>query len=71
MATMTTTTPPTYTQREPGQRETASPRDLAERGMRTVAPRVDIYEAEKAYVLLADMPGVLPDGLDVVPSTTS
>ena len=66
MATMTTTTPPTYTQREPGQRETTSPRDLAERGMRTVAPRVDIYEAEKIYVLLADMPGVLPDGLEVV-----
>jgi len=26
---------------------------------------VDIYETEKAYVLLADMPGVATDGLDV------
>jgi hypothetical protein len=26
---------------------------------------VDIYETEKAYVLLADMPGVAADGLDV------
>jgi HSP20 family molecular chaperone IbpA len=27
---------------------------------------VDIYETEKAYVLLADMPGIGPEGLDVV-----
>jgi HSP20 family protein len=32
----------------------------------TVAPRVDIYETDTAYVLLADMPGVMPDGLDVL-----
>jgi HSP20 family protein len=53
MATMTTPPPTT--------RETAE-----QRTARTVSPRVDIYEAEKAYVLLADMPGVTPDGLDVV-----
>ena len=50
----TTTTVPT-----PARRETA------ERPARTVSPRVDIYETEKSYVLLADMPGVAPDGLDV------
>jgi HSP20 family protein len=41
-------------------------REMAERAARTMAPLVDIYEAEKAFVLLADMPGVAPDGLDVV-----
>ncbi len=40
-------------------------RETAERAARTVSPRVDIYETEKAYVLLADMPGVPPEGLDV------
>jgi HSP20 family molecular chaperone IbpA len=55
MATMTTTnTPPASTQ----------PR-TAERAVRTLSPRVDIYETDKAYVLLADMPGVGPDGLEV------
>jgi len=37
-----------------------------ERTVRSIAPRVDIYETDTAYVLLADMPGVPPDGLDVV-----
>ena len=41
-------------------------REAPERAVRTIAPRVDIYETEKSYVLLADMPGVTPDGLDVV-----
>lgn len=36
-----------------------------ERTGRTVVPRVDIYETDKAYVLLADMPGVGTDGLEV------
>ena len=59
MATMTTTpttTAPATTPRRDGGGHTMS----------TVAPPVDIYETEKAYVLLADMPGVSPDGLDVV-----
>jgi HSP20 family molecular chaperone IbpA len=43
----------------------ATRREAPERTSRTIAPRVDIYEVEKAYVLLADMPGVAPDGLDV------
>jgi len=41
-------------------------REAPERAVRTMAPCVDIYETEKSYVLLADMPGVTPDGLDVV-----
>ena len=56
MATETTpTTAPATTRRE-----------APERTARTIAPRVDIYETEMAYVVLADMPGVTPDGLDVV-----
>ena len=53
MATVMTATP-APTRRESGQR-----------AVRTVAPRVDIFETDKAYVLVADMPGVGPDGLDV------
>jgi HSP20 family protein len=33
---------------------------------RTVAPLVDIYEGDKSFILLADLPGVPADGLDVV-----
>jgi HSP20 family protein len=56
MATITkTTTSPVSTR--PG---------TAERAVRTLSPRVDIFETDKAYVLLADMPGVGSDGLDVV-----
>ncbi len=55
MATMTTTAAPT-----------AGHREKTEREVRTIAPRVDIYETDKAYVLLADMPGVGPEGLEVV-----
>ena len=53
MATLMTTTAPTSTARP-------------ERGARTISPRVDIYETDKAFVLLADMPGVGAAGLDVV-----
>jgi HSP20 family protein len=55
MATMTMNTTQTPTRREPPM----------ERSARTISPRVDIYETDKAYVLVADMPGVAPDGLDV------
>jgi HSP20 family molecular chaperone IbpA len=55
MATMTTTTAAA-----PGRRE------MPRRAARTVAPSVDIYETDTAFVLLADMPGVGPGGLDVV-----
>jgi len=53
MATLMATTAPTSTARP-------------ERAARTTSPRVDIYETEKAFVLLADMPGVGAGGLDVV-----
>ena len=54
MATsMTATTP------APAARESAG------RSARAVLPRVDIYETEKSYMLLADMPGVELGGLDV------
>ena len=55
MATMTQPTAPPPSRRE-----------MPERAPRQVAPAVDIYETETAYVVLADMPGVAPDGLDVV-----
>ncbi len=35
------------------------------RTRRVYVPRTDIYETEDALVLVADMPGVAPDGLDV------
>lgn len=44
----------------------AQPRPESARGQRTVVPRVDIYETDTVYVVLADMPGVTPEGLDVV-----
>jgi HSP20 family molecular chaperone IbpA len=56
MATTLTTPAPT---------STTARREAQERAARTVWPRVDIYETEKAYVLVADLPGVPPDGLDV------
>jgi HSP20 family protein len=47
--------------------ETPKEGSLRESGRETeyVVPAVDIYETEKEYVLLADLPGVRPDGLDV------
>lgn len=54
MATLTTTSP-----------RAAARRETSERAPRTVSPRVDIYEIDKAYVLVADIPGVAPGGLDV------
>lgn len=33
---------------------------------RTIAPLVDVDETDQAFVLVADMPGVRPDALDVV-----
>ena len=35
------------------------------RARRVYVPRTDIYETKEALVLVADMPGVTPDGLDV------
>jgi HSP20 family molecular chaperone IbpA len=44
---------------------TPSEREAAERDVRTVAPRADIFETDTAFVILADMPGVGPDGVEV------
>ena len=46
-------------------------REAIERAARTVAPRVDIYETDTHYVVLADMPGVTSDGLEVVAERAS
>jgi HSP20 family protein len=58
-------------QRQPatgqGGQEVAAPSEGAER-TRTrpvYAPRTDIFETDDGLVILADMPGVSPDGLDV------
>ena len=59
MATTATTTD-TSTTTAPARREVAG------RAVRTMAPRVDIYETDTNYVVLADMPGVTPDGLEVI-----
>jgi HSP20 family protein len=54
MATTTTTPVPAT---RPEARQAA---------VQTIAPLVDVYETDQMYVLLADMPGVQADGLDVV-----
>ena len=59
MATMTMTKPSATAPAE-------TRGEMSERASRTVAPLVDIYETDKSYVLVVDMPGVPPDGLDVV-----
>ena len=45
---------------------TPSEREASERDVPTVAPRADIFETDTAFVILADMPGVGPDGVEVV-----
>ena len=64
MATTTTTTD-TRTTTAPARRE------MAGRATRTMAPRVDIYETDTNFVVLADMPGVTPDGLEVIAERNS
>jgi HSP20 family protein len=44
----------------------ATSREAPERATRTIAPPVDIYETDQHFVVLADMPCVGPDGLDVI-----
>lgn len=56
MATMTMTKPAPAEPR----------RETTERAPSAVPPLVDIYETDTGYVLLADMPGVKPDGLEVI-----
>jgi HSP20 family molecular chaperone IbpA len=40
--------------------------EASRQASRTITPRVDIYETPESFVLLADMPGVAPDGLEIV-----
>jgi HSP20 family molecular chaperone IbpA len=54
MATDTMTAAPPSTEHE------------TERAVRTVSPRADIFETDTAFVILADMPGVRPDGVELV-----
>jgi HSP20 family molecular chaperone IbpA len=54
MATDTMTAVPPSTEHE------------TERAVRTVSPRADIFETDTAFVILADMPGVRPDGVELV-----
>jgi HSP20 family protein len=53
MATSTTATPSSIERQAP------------ERSTRAIAPPVDIYETDNRFVILADIPGVGPDGLEV------
>jgi HSP20 family protein len=63
------------TQKEPARRQETEAQQHVEapppagmertRTRRVYAPRADIFETEKEIVLVADMPGVSPDGLDV------
>jgi HSP20 family protein len=54
MATETLTAAPPSTDHE------------TERAVRTVSPRTDIFETDTAFVILADMPGVGPDDVELI-----
>jgi HSP20 family molecular chaperone IbpA len=48
------------------KQETETPAEVeTTRNVRTFVPRVDIYETENAVVLLADMPGVNENSVDI------
>jgi HSP20 family molecular chaperone IbpA len=40
-------------------------RETSERSTRTIAPPADIFETDQSFVVLADMPGVGPENLEV------
>jgi HSP20 family molecular chaperone IbpA len=44
----------------------ATTRESTERTVTTLIPAVDIFETESQFVLLADMPGVAADGVEVL-----
>jgi len=46
-------------------RDSNATRSEATRNARFVAPRVDIFETDSELLLLADMPGVRPDQIDL------
>ena len=43
----------------------AVPAEVAEERTMTVGPRVDVLETENEFLVLADMPGVKPEDVDV------
>lgn len=43
----------------------------APRAARTSTPWVDIYESDRTFVLIADVPGVAPEGLEIVAESGS
>lgn len=48
------------------KQETETPAEVeTTRNVRTFVPRVDIYETENTVVLVADMPGVNENGVDI------
>jgi HSP20 family protein len=49
--------------REPAA--TPAPAELAEERAVTVSPRVDVLETENEFVVLADVPGVKPEDVDI------
>ena len=55
---MATTTSQTESQTDTGA--------AADRETVTLAPPIDIYETETEFVLFADMPGVAPEGLELI-----
>src|SRR5262245_38125718 len=65
MATTTVSRPAKSAAKTPAASTATSTPVKIERTGPTVVPRVDIYETDQAYVLLADMPGVGTDGLEV------
>jgi HSP20 family molecular chaperone IbpA len=59
---MATATPTTST---PSTTAEAAASPASQRALRTLTPPVDIFETDSAFVLLADMPGVTHDTLEV------
>jgi len=66
MASMTHMKPAQARQRETTRESTSDQQLERQRRPATAAPPVDIYETDTGYVLMADMPGVTPDGLEVI-----
>jgi HSP20 family molecular chaperone IbpA len=55
----------TTTMTPPAAVNAGATRARPQRAVRSVLPRVDIYETERSYCLVADMPGVGAEGLEV------
>jgi HSP20 family molecular chaperone IbpA len=55
----------TTTMTPPAAAEAGATRARPQRALRIVRPRTDIFETERSYCLVADMPGVGAEGLEV------